>query len=304
MKTWLLAPLLLLLALGADHFRQDAQGHFRATQKYEDVYYLPPPKYLVPASLGYREALANLIWSKALIYFGEELRRNRNVNNLYRYTDAMLALDPYFKRVYRWVGSAAIYRTGVVKDEDTLKAIEYLEDGVRMFPDDGELAWDLGATYAFELVPLLDDLDARERARQKGHEFLRLAALRGAGPGWLVLATASNLDGLGKTEQAIRHLSEVYATTHDPALKSQIEARIARLRSTAYAEALRRTNEEVEAERLRDFAYVGRDLYMLLGRRPPFDGHALRLRRFDPAVESGMNEPTVSDPSVGTSPSD
>ncbi len=285
MKLWLLAPLLVAMGLGADHFRRDAQSHFRATQKYEDVYYLPPPTYLVPASLGYREALANLIWSKALIYFGDELHRNRSVKNLYRYTDAMLALDPYFKRVYRWVGSAAIYRTGHVSNADAQKAIEYLEEGVRLFPDDGELAWDLGATYAFELVPLLDDLDARENARQKGHEFLRLAALRGAGPAWLVLATASNLGKLGKTGQAVRHLSEVHATTYDPALKAQIEQRIASLRSAAYGEAFRRATEELETARLRDFPYVSRDLHVLLGPRPPFDGQALRLRRFDPAAE-------------------
>jgi hypothetical protein len=80
-------------------------------------------------------------------------------------------------------------------------------------------------------------------------------------------------------------LEEVYAQTTDPDTRSQIEGRIASLRSASFAEALRRTYEELEAARQRDFPYIDRDLYLLLGPKPPFDGTALLVRRFDPEQE-------------------
>jgi hypothetical protein len=263
--------------------RRDGESHFLATQRYEDVYYLPPPAWLELFSLGHGEAVAGLIWLKALLYFGDELVHRGDVSNLYRYTDAMLALDPYFRRVYRWVATSALYRTGEVTAEDARRVIEYLERGVRLFPDDGELAWDLGANYTYELVPLLPIGEARDEARRKGIEHLRVAALRGAGPTWLVLSTASEMARLGQREQQIAHLEEAYAQIDDPATRKAIEAQLARLRSANFAEALRRTFEDLEARRRAEFPYLPADLYVLIGPRPPFDGDALRLRHFDPA---------------------
>jgi hypothetical protein len=156
-----LPPALPLIAalLGATltvHVTQrHGQRHFLATQRYEDVYYLPPPGWLELFALGHREAVAGLIWLRALVYFGDEVHHGGGVQNLYNYTEAMLALDRHFKRVYTWVATNAIYRPGQVENEDVQRAVEYLEQGVRLFPDDGELAWALGATYLYELAPHL-----------------------------------------------------------------------------------------------------------------------------------------------------
>jgi len=46
--------------------------HYLSMQAYEDIYYLPPPKWLQVMSLGHRRAVADLIWLRALIYFGDE----------------------------------------------------------------------------------------------------------------------------------------------------------------------------------------------------------------------------------------
>jgi tetratricopeptide (TPR) repeat protein len=276
--------IVLALAVAADRVRQAAQQRFSATQTYEDIYYLPPPHQLVVASLGYRAALADAIWMKALVYFGDELAHRGDVSNLFRYTDAMLTLDETFRRVYRWVASAAIYRTGDVTREDIQRAIGYLERGTRLFPDDGELAWDLGATYAYELVPMLPIGPLREEARRKSLDYLEVAALRGAGPAWLGLQTAAQLDSLGRKEQALRHLQDLYATATDPAIKRTLEDRLAALQTAAYAEAMRAAAQEFEANRTRDFPYMSATLYLLVGTKPPFDGDELVLRGFDPVA--------------------
>src|SRR5262245_51129266 len=134
---------MLALGFASDQLRTTGQERFLKTQTYEDVYYLPPPENLKLFSLGHRAALADLIWMKALVYFGDELHHRGNAANLFRYADAILALDDHFARAYRWVASAAIYRTGHVTVDDVYKAIRYLERAVRIFPDDGEIAWDL-----------------------------------------------------------------------------------------------------------------------------------------------------------------
>ena len=272
-------------AVGARQARRDGERHYLSTQRYEDLYYLPPPDWLGIFSLGHREALADLIWLRALVYFGEELVHRGDVANLYRYADAMIALDPYFKKVYAWVASSAIYRTGNVTIADAHKAIAYLEVGVRLFPDDGKLAWDLGANYLYELPPLLDDARERNEARRRGVEHLRVAVLRGEGPPWLALSASSELRRLGHAEQEIRYLQELYPQITDPEVKGEVERRLAQLRSQSDAEAMRHATEQFERARMRDFPYLDPTLYLLVGPRPPFDGRALLLRHFDPEAE-------------------
>lgn len=273
---------LCVAVVGMRALRLRSMAHYLGTQRYEDIYYLPPPAWLEVFSLGHREALAGLVWARALVYFGEEVRHQGEVRHVFDYAEAIVTLDPDFRAAYAWVGSAAIYRTGSVTEADVRRAISYLERGARRFPNDGQLAWNLGATYAYELPPLLADERAREEAKRIGTEHLEVAARLGAGPPWLVLANASQLRRLGQTEQAIRHLEEMYSTVRDPETRDQIEAQLGALRSQAYAEALRRTVEELEQRRRRDFPYVGPDLFLLLGPRPPVDEAALLGGGFDP----------------------
>src|SRR5690349_8631359 len=167
-KLLLLSAVLLALVLV---YRAQRMGssHYLATQRYEDVYYLPPPAWLALFSLGHREAVADLIWLRSLVYFGDELGHRGQVANLYNYAEAMLSLDPYFKKVYSWAATCALYRTGNIQVSDAYRAIAFLERGVRLFPDDGELAWTLGANYIYELVPMLsNDKKAKEEAKRKG----------------------------------------------------------------------------------------------------------------------------------------
>jgi tetratricopeptide (TPR) repeat protein len=281
LPTLLLAAALSAAIATALMTRHHGQAHYLATQRYEDVYYLPPPDWMVLFSLGHREAMAGLVWLRALIYFGEELQHRGQVDNLYNYTDAMLALDPHFKRVYQWVASTSLYRTGDIEADDARRAIRYLEQGVRMYPDDGELAWTLGATYLYELPALLP-MEERAEPRRRGLEHLQVAARLGAGPPWLVLSTATELGRLGQREQEIAHLQEVYDQISDRSVKEQIELRLSGLRDAAFSEALRQTYEEIEAARATHFPYLDRELFLLVGPRPPFDGRALLLRGFDP----------------------
>jgi hypothetical protein len=280
----LVAAVFVAAALCAGHTRLDSQRHFASTQRYEDVYYLPPPAWLSVFSLGYREALASGVWMRALIYFGEEMVQRGNTKYLYPYADAMLALDPYFVRGYRWIATTGAYRLGSTGLPDIRRSIGYLERAARLFPDDGEIAWDLASFYLYELKPLLTDEKEREVANAKGLEHLKVAVLKGAGPAWLALNAASQLEKMGQREQQIAFLQEAYGQVSSDDVRKRIAEQLAALQSASFAEAFTREQARVEAARKRDFPYLDMDLFLQIGSKPAFDHVPLLRNGFDPSA--------------------
>lgn len=245
--------------------RDRSMNHYLDTQLYEDIYYLPPAPWLKVMSLGYRRALADLIWLRALIYFGDEFKNRGAVKHVFNYGDSMIALDPDFERVYRWVGVAGMYTPEGSPIEFIERSIDVLRDGVARFPEDGKLAWDAGAAIAYELLPQLPkDYPDREALQLEANEHMMAAARLGEGPEWLVLTNATLLSKLGQSEREQRHLEEMYAIVKDPDVKVQIERRLARLRDKSYAEAFRNANAEFEARREAEFPYMPSALYFFV----------------------------------------
>jgi len=254
----------MVCGVGARALRLSAVAQRDATETYEDIYYLPPPAWLPAFSLGHREALADLIWMRSLIYFGEEFRERGELRHVFEYGEAMLTLDPDFRRVYRWIGMAGIYHPTAATEADTRRSVSFLERGVARFPDDGELAWDLGATEMYEFAPMLHDGPEKDALKLQATEHMMTAARLGAGPAWLVLANATQLKRLGQLEQAARHLEEMYSTVRDPDMRSQIGTQIAAIRGRSEAEALERAMRELDQAHRRDYPYLSLGLYLLV----------------------------------------
>lgn len=248
-----------------------AMSDFVEGQRYEQTFYLPRPEWLRLLSGGYREALAGLIWMRALVYLGEEMFQKGEHAHTFRYSDAILELDPEFRAVYVWTATVVAYNTRGPTKEEMLKALTYLERGVSRFPGDGKLAWELGSFLSFELPSWIDEREEREELRARGAEHLMTAARLGAAPPWMALSNATQLEKLGRLEQAARHLEEMYSVVQDPDTREQIADRLARMRSEAFAEGLRQTFGTLEAERSREYPYIPVDLFLFLGSRLQFD---------------------------------
>lgn len=247
--------------------RAPAMSSYLERQGYEDVYYLPSPDWLRLFALGHDEALSDLIWMKGLVYIGDEFANRGDVENIYRYADAILTLDPDFRRAYSWAATMGLYRPTPPTLEEGLGAVRFLERGVERFPDDGGLVWDLAAAYSYELPSMTRDVAERERFRAIGSEHMIAAARLGAGPSWLALTNASNLETLGRLDQAIRHLEEMYAVVQDEDTREQIALRLESLRAGANAEVLRSAERDLQERAARDFPWIPLSFYALVGER-------------------------------------
>ncbi len=263
--------------------RASATEHFLNSQSYEDVYYLPPAEWLPPLSFGYQEALADLIWMKSLIYIGEEFIDEGDLENVFRYGEAMVGLDPDFERVYRWVGTLGVYRPEGVTPDDVWRTVDFLQRGVDRWPDDGRLAWELAATLAYELPNFIEDQEVRDQARERALPYFMRAVRLGNAPEWMALGNIRRLQALGQNERALAHLEEMYATVSDPELAAELEAQMVELRGEGEAEALRHSREELLENHQRDFPWIAPTLYLLVGERPVIDSAELRRNRYLPA---------------------
>jgi tetratricopeptide (TPR) repeat protein len=276
--------LLIAVIVAAGYFGRELRlvvfEQRQGSLRHEDIYYLPPAQWLPVMSGGFQAALADLIWCKSLVYFGEELLQQGTIRYVFEYTDAVLALDPDFRSAYTWIATAALYQPQETSLDDGLRAAEYLERAIKRWPNDGELHWRYGALLRFELAPSLPSGPRKDALAARAAPHLAIAASLGAGPPWLALNSSSLLQRIGKTEQAIRHLEEVYGTVQDNLTKQRIEEQLAALRSRAFVEALKTANAEFEQRRAASYPYLSPNLFLLVGDKLAERWPALVAARF------------------------
>ena len=213
-------PLIGLFRVDLD--RRQLQSRFAAGE----AYYLPPPAVIRALSFGYNELVADLLWVRTIAYFAEHLTSDRDLTHLARHLDNILALDGHFRAVYRY-GAAMLMTEG--SNRTTLDAIKLLKHGHERFPDDWQIAFNIGSYYMWELRTK-SEAEKAEWTRQ-GAEWIRRAALLGAHIPWLPSLAAQLFTEQGQRGLAIRHLEELYLTTQDNEMKKQIAAKLRTLKA-------------------------------------------------------------------------
>jgi len=276
MKALWLATLTLALGALATLVRLPASARYHETDTYEDRYYLPSAEWLEVACLGHREAFADLLWLRTLVYYGDELQHHGSERHIFEYAEAILALDPDFVAIYRRIGTLVIYRAEGVTSEDVERVVEIMARGVARFPEDGDLAWSTGATLAFELVPMYrEHPELQQRARERAAPYLVRATELGAAPPYATLTNSALLERVGHAEQAVTHLEEMYAVTEDPEMRAEIASRIATLRSQVFAAGFVEENARFEDAWAHQMPYAPAPLYDLVGPIPIIDTTAV-----------------------------
>ena len=132
--------------------------HLDSDHARADLIYLPPTQFLRAVSLGYQQALADLLWFRAISYFGRHYRSDRIYPWLALMCNAVTDLDPRAEYVYRFGGVILPWEADRIDDGMAL-----LEKGARNVPESWRLHYMLGFSYYF----FKDDLAAASRSLRK-----------------------------------------------------------------------------------------------------------------------------------------
>lgn len=139
--TWVVALSLTIAATALASARLDRAA---LTMPETEPVYLPKADYLRPMALGWRNALANVLWFRTISYFGAHYRGDHTYPWLASMCDLVTDLDPRAEHVYRFAGVILPWEANQVD-----AGIALLEKGLRQFPDDWRLHYHLGFHYYF-----------------------------------------------------------------------------------------------------------------------------------------------------------
>ncbi len=254
-------------------------SHHQIKEK-QDVYFLPAPEHLTVLSLGYRAALADILWAHVMVSQGLHTFERRRFDNLLLLYDAINELAPTWRSPYLFADALITFQSSVTPYEEVVKAREILERGVKHRPQDAEIWLNLGQFVAF-MAPssYIDDKpEIAARWRVEGAHYLaRAAELSGdtSNIGWQALGGASVLAKAGELDAAIRFWQRAYAVTDDETLREDIRRKIARYSAELDNEKLtlkfdlyRRRDEAFKQLVIGELPFIRRTTALVLGPPP------------------------------------
>ncbi|MEO8601840.1 MAG: hypothetical protein ABI629_04620 [bacterium] len=139
---WLLAVSACVAVLAVAGVRIDRAA--QAVSEDDQPVYLPQARYLQPLALGWRNALADVLWFRTISYFGAHFRSNRTYPWLASMCELVTDLDPRAFHVYRFAGVILPWEANQAD-----AGIRLLEKGLRQFPDSWLLHYYLGFNAFF-----------------------------------------------------------------------------------------------------------------------------------------------------------
>ena len=265
--------LLLGCAVAIAYVRPLAIASVRATKLTSDVLTLPPPAILVEASLGYRSALADLLYTSTVVNYGIHGEERRRWEFVGQYLDSIVALDPSFCQTYRYADTFIIYQpVGSPRPDEVRHARRLLEKGLEMCPTDGRLWLSAGQFMVFIGTQFLTDDAEKADFRAAGAKMLARAAelvSDNENVQWQALAAAGVFTREGNREAAIGFLERVYHITDDEKLKANAATKLAALRQEAAIDDAKRRGEVFNEIWRRDLPFLSRTGVLVLG--PPYD---------------------------------
>jgi hypothetical protein len=251
-----------------------AKAH-QATSAGRDVYALAPPQQVVVGSLGYRAALADLIFAHVVVSAGLHLQEKRLFEFAAQYIETVNELDPKFRDGYRFADAIITMQTVHVPPQMYHRARAILERGTRELPYDQEL-WSAAGQFLAYLAPAQLSTDAeREAWRQEGARYLaRACELIGSNENVpFQCITAATLFSQGGNLAASRaFLEKMRMVVDDPELQAMIDYKLGKLAGDEVKEATLDRSRRFERLWRDDLPFVSRTAMSALG--PRFDPFA------------------------------
>ena len=247
-----------------------------------NMYYLPTHAWLNVFSSGYNEATADLVWIKFIIYFStapkkevkqgqfitkefleKQKKQPRLKNYTLNYITAATKLDPYFEAAYIHGSRLAMYHQGVLSKETIETSMKILEKGLSYFPDNGEMLFNLGFLYYYEIIPFIEDEDEIDKLQRKGTRYIHKSSSSPDAPSYAAALSDQLLDRHGMNDLMVEHLKHQVLIETDP------DIRKIRLESLKHALGEQRQSDLVQLEQLHrewmaDYPFVPIELFSIL----------------------------------------
>jgi tetratricopeptide (TPR) repeat protein len=275
---------LVAVALGGITWsRSRLVGTFNRAKVLYDVYALPKPEHVRVMSLGYRSALADVLFAHVLVSSGIHLAEKRRYESAASYLRTINELDPKFYSPYRYADTILTMQSVKPRLEDYVAARSILERGMQEFKSDMALWLSAGQFMAYLAPPHVAELAgqavAEEWRREGARRLARSCELVGKdenAPHHCVTA-AHLLSKSGELEALTQFVERVLAVNDDPEVQRRALASLAQAVGEDEERKLASRRQRYDRLRARGLYFVGKDRFLLIG--PGFDALACLDRR-------------------------
>lgn len=268
-----LLPLALLLVVGAVvHELQPLLFEIHSNvRRREDANYLPGPDTTKLLSLGYRSALADLIFAHLLVSYGQHFQERRRMEFAAHYLDVITSLDAHFREPYRLADTLIVLQSTAPGPEDYRAARRIQDRGLEAFPYDQELWLIAGQFLAYIAAPHVPPSEYQDYRLEGAKRLARSCELIGSNqaiPHHCITA-AVLFSEAGKRDVVRGFLERVMAISDDVEIQTLAGGYLQRVASEAEQDRVEQRNKRFRARWQNDFTFVSREMLALLG--PKFD---------------------------------
>jgi hypothetical protein len=270
-STGLWALLLGLSGAGVASTRPLLAESYKTVHRVNDSYALPSPELTVALSLGYRSALADLIFAHILVSQGLHFQEKRRFEFVANYLDTITTLDPKFREPYRLADTLIVLQPTPPTLEDYRAARRLEARGLSHFPYDGELWLIAGQYLAYLAAPHVPEAE-REAWRLEGAKKLaRSCELIGSNENipYHCITAAQLFNEAGSRGAARSFLERVLAVSDDPEIQALAGGYLGRIVGQSERDRVEERNRRLRAVWAKDLRFVSREMLLLLG--PAFD---------------------------------
>ena len=262
--------LIALAAFTVNRLRPPLNAAYLGTKNQVDVYTLPPNGQLNAMSIGYRSALADMIFAHLLVSAGIHFQEKRGFELAANYVEAVNALDPAFELPYRMADGLITLQAKPVSVEAYRQTRRILERGMAQFPY-SQAIWTsagmflayLGATGNITGDELADWKLAGGRALARSCE---LAGSKEPPPKQCIMAAGLLTKG-GEAAAARQFIERMLALNDDPEVRRFMGALLEQKVGAEERERLRERREQFKRTWVADLPFISRGAALAIGPR-------------------------------------
>ncbi|HET7545049.1 MAG TPA: hypothetical protein VFK05_34520 [Polyangiaceae bacterium] len=259
-----------LAAFSVNALRARLNERFSALKIKDDVFALPPPKQAVAMSLGYRSALADLIFAHVLVSTGIHIQERRPFEFVGKYIETVNELDPKFAMPYRMADGLITLQTKAVGPEAYREAKRIMERGMAELPYDQAL-WIAAGQFLAYLGPtaFTEQKEQDEWRLAGGRTLARACELEGNDKNmpYQCVVAAGLLTKSGQALASRQFLERMLQVNDDPEIQKLVKATLKNAVGEVELERVQAHRQAFIQAWSKDLPFVSRGAISVLGPR-------------------------------------